>query len=325
MTLNKGNIKTGLGLQSLYQTVDTFQYMRIGEVVSVEDDKSLGRIQVKLTGTDNIVSENEVSYCYPLLPKHLLVQPKKGEAVIVFIYSREKQYTDRFYIGPITSQSDKLIKDDYGTSALAGLSIGPQAANVNFKRIPEITGVFPDEQDISIQGRYNTDITQKENEILLRAGKFVTSSPSSDNIYNFKFNKKTQAYIQIKNEVFTNKEKTTKGTVTNIVANKINLLTHADGSPSFDLTNQTNLIDDDTLAKILSSPSEGGAHPLPFGDVLITYLRLLKDALFYHVHNGSGNPATDLTISGNKQALAAFKKQADDLERRMLSNNIRIN
>lgn len=325
MTLNKGNLKTGLGLQSVYQTVDTFQQIRHGKVVSVEDDKFLGRIKVKLTGTDNVLLENDISYCFPLLPKHLSVQPKEGEAVIVFIYSRNNQYTDRFYIGPIISQPDKLDKDNFDGSALAGFSFGTQAANVNIKRIPELDGVFPDEKDISIQGRYNTDITQKHNEILLRAGKFVESSPSADNSYKIKFNQKTQAYIQIKNEVFTNKEKTTKGTVTNIVANKINLLTHAEGSPSFDLTNNKNLIDDDTLAKILSSPSEGGAHPLPFGDVLITYLRLLKDALFYHVHNGSGNPATDLTLSGNKQALAAFKKQADDLERRMLSNNIRIN
>lgn len=325
MTLNKGNLKTGLGLQSAYQTVDTFQQIRHGIVESVEDDKFLGRIQVRLRGTDNVVLEKDISYCFPLLPKHLSVQPKKGEAVIVFIYSRDKQYTDRFYIGPIISQPDKLIKDNFDGSALAGFSFGTHAANVNFKNIDELKGVFPDKEDISIQGRYNTDITQKHNEILLRAGKFVESAPSSDNRYNFKFNKKTQAYIQIKNNVFTNKEKTSKGTVTNIVANKINLLTHSGGSPSFDLTNNQNLIDEDTLAKILSPPSQGGAHPLPFGDVLITYLRLLKDALYYHVHNGSGRPATDLTLSGNKQALAAFKKQADDLERRMLSNNIRIN
>jgi hypothetical protein len=33
----------------------------------------------------------------------------------------------------------------------------------------------------------------------------------------------------------------------------------------------------------------------------------MKEALFYHVHNGNGNQATDLTISGNKQSLSAFK------------------
>jgi hypothetical protein len=41
--------------------------------------------------------------------------------------------------------------------------------------------------------------------------------------------------------------------------------------------------------------------------------------LYGHVHNGSGNPATDLTADGNKQALAIFKSKADELEKQMLS------
>jgi hypothetical protein len=31
--------------------------------------------------------------------------------------------------------------------------------------------------------------------------------------------------------------------------------------------------------------------------------KVIKEALFSHVHNGNGNTATDLTSSGNKQAL----------------------
>jgi len=86
------------------------------------------------------------------------------------------------------------------------------------------------------------------------------------------------------------------------------------------VTNQDNLISDVELNNILTK-----AHQLPFGDVLLEYLILMKEALFYHVHNGNGNQATDLTISGNKQALAAFKTKADELEKSMLSKNIRIN
>jgi hypothetical protein len=40
--------------------------------------------------------------------------------------------------------------------------------------------------------------------------------------------------------------------------------------------------------------------------------------LYGHVHNGSGNPATDLTADGNKQHLF-FKSKADELEKQMLS------
>jgi hypothetical protein len=209
-------------------------------------------------------------------------------------------------------------------TALAGFTFGTQAPDVSPDTIPELNGVFPNPQDVSVQGRFNTDITQKSNEIIIRAGKFVASTPSASNPFPFKFNTETQAYIQIKNDVVivpqSDQQPQQLGTVTNIVSNKINLLTHASGSPRFDLTNQTNLISDDELQNILS-----GAHQLPFGDILLQYLRLMKEALFRHVHNGNGNAATDLTISGNKQALADFKTQADTLEAQMLSQNIRIN
>ena len=76
----------------------------------------------------------------------------------------------------------------------------------------------------------------------------------------------------------------------------------------------------DELNKILVE-----AHQVPFGDVLLEYLILMKDALLNHVHNGSGNPATDLTVSGNKQTVALFKSKANDLEKSMLSKNVRIN
>ena len=56
------------------------------------------------------------------------------------------------------------------------------------------------------------------------------------------------------------------------MANKINLITLADGSPNFNVLNQENLISDDELANILK-----GAHQLPLGDVLLEYLILLKN------------------------------------------------
>ena len=55
------------------------------------------------------------------------------------------------------------------------------------------------------------------------------------------------------------------------------------------------------------------------------YLKLLKEAFFAHVHRGNGLPVTDLTISGNKQAVKEFKDNAAKLEQTMLSKNVRIN
>jgi hypothetical protein len=48
------------------------------------------------------------------------------------------------------------------------------------------------------------------------------------------------------------------------------------------VTNNENLISDSELSKILSSEIDGGAHRLPFGDVLLEYLKLLK-RLYFHM------------------------------------------
>jgi hypothetical protein len=320
---------------NLYASANITQNIKYGVVKALENEggslvnKGLGRIKVFLkgsivTGGDDGTPDEDLPWCFPLLPKHLSVQPKIGEVVLVMVFNNNRQHADRLYIGPIISQLPLLNKDPYEFSALAGFTFGPAEPNVNPSQITELNGVFPNPSDVSIQGRYNTDITQKNNEVIIRAGKFETVTPTPNNPYQIRFNSATQGYIQIKNDVITvqssDKTQQKKGTITNIVSNKINLLTHIDGSPRFNLTNQDNLISDEEQDLINQT-----AHQLPFGDVLLEYLILLKDALFLHVHNGNGNPATDLTVSGNKQALAAFKSKANQLEQSMLSKNIRIN
>lgn len=300
--------------------------IKLGLVISVIDPNYLGRIKIRIKGPRNMggddgVSDNDLPWAQPLVSKFLSIQPKIGEAVYVFIFSLEKQHVDRMFVGPIISQPQLLDFDPYYNTALGGFSFGNQEPNVSVATIPQLDGVFPDSKDISIQGRYNTDITQKRNEIIIRAGKFVSIEDKKSS-FKIKFNASTQAYIQVKNDVVIksklDNQPQEKGTITNIVANKINLLTHKDGHPRFDLTNQKNLISDEEMAKILET-----AHQMVFGDILIQYLILLKEAVLNHVHNGNGNKATDLT--SGKLAVAEFVKKASDLENQMLSVNIRIN
>lgn len=327
--INDGRSSLARGQSGDYDDVSNFKYLKYGVVVSTKDEYGLGRIKVRINGTaatggDKNTSDADLPYASPMIPKHLQVTPKVGEAVWVFVFDKNRQHTDRLYVGPITSQLDRLTYDDGKLTAFRGFSFGAMLPNTNIDDIPQLVGVFPNKEDISIQGRYNTDITQKTNEIVIRAGKFESAPTTSNNPYPFIFNTKTQAYIQIKNDTSLSRNQEggagEKGTITNIVANKINLITHKDGSPRFNVTGQDNLISEDEMFRILEE-----AHQLPFGDVLIEYLKLLKEALFAHVHNGNGNPATDLTASGNKQALATFKSRAEDLEKSMLSKNIRIN
>lgn len=330
----EGTNKLTKNKPSSYETSDTFRYLKFGEVMSVDDPLGLNRIKVWIKGSgsnggdDELLASNtgyeRLPWCMPLMPKHIMIKPKVGEMVLIFVFSRQQEASDRLYIGPIVSQLNKLDFDSARTTALAGFTFGPIEPNVTPENIPDLKGVFPHPDDVSIQGRYNTDITQKNNEIVLRAGKFVESKMTPLNPYPIKFNFNTQAYIQIKNNVSLPKITETEvsnrmGSVTNIVANKINLITHG-GSPNYNTTNQDNLISESEMQKIIST-----AHQLPYGDVLLQYLRLLKDAFLNHVHRGNGLAPTDLTISGNKQAIKEFTDNASRLENIMLSKNVRIN
>lgn len=331
----EGSNRLSRGIKNKDNDASNFQYLKFGEVMAVDDPLGLNRIKVWVKGSvttggdDELLGEGVNGYeslpwCLPLLPKHLSVRPKVGEMVLIFLLNKQKEGADRLYIGPLISQLNKLNFDSARTTALAGFTFGPVSPNVTPDNIPDLKGVFPNTNDVSIQGRYNTDITQKDNEIVIRAGKFVESQITQTNPYPFKFNTETQGFIQIKNKVNLPKITQTEvsdriGSVTNIVSNKINLITHG-GSPNFNTTNNVDLISFDEMEKILTT-----AHQLPFGDVLLQYLILLKEAFLSHVHNGNGKTPTDLTIDGNKQAVYEFKKNAAKLEETMLSKNIRIN
>lgn len=297
--------------------------VQIGIVASVDDPNNLGRIKIRVPGQTNVGGDgntpiDELPWSYPMMPKFFTSLPKVGEGVFVMTFSNQSSHADRLYFGPIISQLDKLNLDLLNTTGLNSFTFATTNPNVATTRIPALNGVFPKPDDISIQGRYNTDIILRKNEILIRAGKFVESKPNENNPYAFQFNNSTQGFIQIKNNVNFGGQSGI-GSVTNIVGSKINLITHKDGVPRFNVMNQESQISDEEILNILQN-----AHPLPFGDLLVQYLILLKNAFLNHVHNYNGIPPTDLTV-GNTLPVKEFNDKAEDLENRMLSKNIRIN
>lgn len=268
--------------------------------------------------------------CFPILPKHLNIVPSEGELVLIMTSSDDDKFGDRFYIGPIISSNTKLNKD-VSTSALANFQEGLTTPTEEISKVPQARGVYENPQNVVIEGRDNTDIIQRPREVLIRSGKFEVNNP-------LKFNSTNPAFIQIKSN-FSYSEPVETGppspakeiSVTNIVSDKINLLTH-NGSPAFNNplnggltkvnkeTGVAEYINEDSLEEILAT-----AHPLVFGDTLLKYLKLMKNALLNHVHNDFGtaipSDRTDKEIKG----IADFKRDAENLEKTMLSKNIRIN
>jgi len=74
------------------------------------------------------------------------------------------------------------------------------------------------------------------------------------------------------------------GSVMNIVAEKINLLSHK-SEKNYNLTNPEKQIDEDTQLEINST-----AHPLVFGDKLVEFIELVKLWVANHVHPYHGLP-----------------------------------
>jgi len=319
--------KYNFGTNNQYENLSIDRNINIGKVINIKDPLDLGRIQVRVLGLvefggDNGISDIELPWVTPMMPKILHIKPKKGESVfIVSTGTNELSRKNRLYFGPIIGQPDTINFTNPTDSPIPGLNFGAQASKPNSKQIPDLKGIYPNDDDIALQGRNNTDIILKNNELLLRANKHISNTPSKNNVFNIKFNKTTPTYIQLKGDVNISKpnEPEKLVSIANIVSSKINLLTHENGSPRFNLSNQDNLISDEEMIKILEE-----AHPLAFGDILLQYLKLMKDALLNHVHNGHGNPATDLTIT-NLQSINTFKSKAETLEKLMLSKNIRIN
>ena len=289
-------------------------------------------IKVVIPGTSNDGTKKAKDYtdieiaelpnCFPLLSRHLNFTPKVGELVMVFMKTPTDIHDDRFYMGPIISSPLKMDKD-ISTTAQSNYSDGITDAVQDISRIPSADGIYENPGNVVIEGRYNTDIIQRSSEILLRAGKF-------ENGNKLKYNSRNPGVIQIKSNF--NVKTGSKGTsVTNIISDKINLLTY-DGSPSFSEkggmtkvnkdSGVAEYIDEDKLSNLEDGILES-AHQLVFGDKLVEYLQLMRKALLNHVHNGSGNKPTDMppiTI-----AVKDYTDKAEKLEKEMLSKNIRIN
>jgi hypothetical protein len=281
-----------------------------------QSDSSIIRCEIKGKNFDDDVLVSELPNCLPMLPRHINVVPKVGEAVILFIMRGSLETEERLYLGPITSQPYNLPFEKKDETALAGFGFGTAEPDVNINTIDAAEGAYPPTHDISIQGRENSDLIFKKNEVLLRAGKFQYKQPKV-------YNKTNPSYIQIKNFHLYEPDSGDVDTknivgVTNIVSDKVNILSHKglkytpkDGT--FNLADRDSMIDDDVLNEILEK-----AEPVVFGNKLVDYLNKLKAALVAHVH-----PQAETWT--NRPGQTAIKDFVDFPLDTLLSKNIKIN
>jgi hypothetical protein len=276
--------------------------IRIATVEQIEDNldtaspnsisrNSFGhRIKVRLHEDDQQLNGNDLPWAWPLLPKHLQIIPKVGEEVLIFLQELDGAMGNRFYIGPIISQDYYL---DHGgqyeaLSLMKGLSTKPLCHPVGN---PKNDGTYPDQDTIAFQGRGDSAMWLKDEELRLMCGHkpfwnrrsiVERADPGS-----LEFNKEDLSYIQMKYDKFNGgKENGGFNSAISVVADRINLITHngANKESYLNVTDQKELITKESVEKF----SDNGQR-MVYGDELIAFLEKFRQIFADHTHHWSND------------------------------------
>jgi len=248
-----------------------------GEVINITDDTDGGRIQVRIAELDNRISDEDLPWSYPLMPKFFHIYPQKGEIVRIFLEDNKFPQRSRFWIGSIISQPQKIGFDSKFT-ALSTTNLGLVSPEKAVSTFPDAVGVFPLKTDVAIVGKVNTDIILRVNEVHIRAGKH-----ENNNV--LKLNTKNPASIDMIYEPIDGNENLYQSRSI-VMSDKIALISHS-GTPSFKAARLTTE-DRDRIFE------EG--HPIARGDVTVEALRVIIDAIITHIHPYSGLPVDKTEI-----------------------------
>lgn len=257
------------------------------QVESVSDSADGLRIKARIQ-QDGVRSIDEIPYAFPLLPKTLQTVPKIGECVLIITAKVGDDGSNRFYIGPIVSQPQFQYYDPYNYgkgTASSLLTDGFAKPLEKISNYDATKGSFPEINDIALLGRKGEDIVIKDDEIDLRCGIRTKSVGDSRLLGDVVFNNQDPAYVQLKrkNNIGISKGQEANS-VANVVADKINLISHKDIN-SLPLTDNEELIKTDDMDSIMSQ-----LHKLPYGDILVDVLKKIVSALVNHVHPYPGLP-----------------------------------
>lgn len=281
---------------------------RISQVLSVADNIDGDRIKVRLYPEDDTVSSiNDLPYCFPLIPKMVHVKPKVNEYVFVVTSDSKEANTQRYYIGPIISQPTHMeLEREYigATSVLNNSYVGADPApSMN----PETKGAFMNSEDIGFEGRRHTGVQLTDRDVRVKAGVKVHGRGENE-VY---FNTKNPAYLKLDyNEDEQLSGGRTYNSTATLVADQINLI-GTNAKDYFNVTDRDDLISDDVMKEIIEK-----AHQLPYGDILIEFLSLFREAFLKHVHPyPTLPPCVDSTV---------LRVQGYDLNK-ILSETVKIN
>lgn len=298
-------------------TIGKIKVVRFTKVISIDDDADADRIKVRLQPEDNGKSIEELPYAFPFIPKMIHIKPKVGEAVLVILTVTNDGNSQRYYVGPVISQDHRLYDDPY----FMGADSFTDGCFKKFDPAPSLDpkqhGIFPNDDDIVIRGRKNTDIQITEDDIRIKAGVKVVKEEASH--YAMEFNGKDPAYIKVK---YSPKgfDKLSEKSYVSLVGDKIVLMGNhsslnvANGRGA--LHDPDDLLTDEDFRDIVIN-----AEKVPYGKKLVKFLSKFVNTFVSHTHP---YPMFPPCPTKDIVDLTADKAMLLDNEQ-MLSDNIRIN
>ena len=191
--------------------------------------------------------------------------PKVGEIVLVLLASNlsnksKTAISNRFWVGPLIFNFDEILKNDIQSSNITSNLFKDKSRNNKTERdIFPIDNQKNDEDTVSIIGRNNTDITQSENKIKLRAGKHKKGEPTKFNDGNPVYN--ILEYIDENNGYSLT------------VGDEIYLISHK-GRFNF-----KKIITKDDLSQLKKN-----SQSMLYGELTVSYLKTLTQAFINHIH-----------------------------------------
>lgn len=255
---------------------DTINLVKICEVIWVDDRTDSNRIKVRLLPEDSTQPVEDLPYAIPFLPQMIHIKPKLHEAALILNSVANDGKSQRYYIGPVISQINHMY-DEPMYDAMA------QYETATNKKDPAPTldknstlGAVPTNEEIAVVGRKFSDIILGDNDLRIRCG--VKKVDSIEN-RSFSYNTVDPAYIKLKYYDTGLEGVDNCNSTATVVADKINLIGNKSKEHAFATNDKAELINDDNMKKLIET-----AHALPYGDILIEFLKLFRDAFMNHTH-----------------------------------------
>lgn len=305
-------------------------------VRDIEDKSKKNRLKVEIVsideqgnikgGRDNNIPLDRLPICVPLLPEFLHVRPQIGECVYVISENPTDLSSPRFWIGPVITSQLKMNFEGYAeaqgvfnsSSFKSGEIYDKASTNSSNSKIETI---IPQQGEVAVQGREDADVTFKNREVIIRAGKLVKGELDINETHPCRVQLK-----QVENEgesegalsQFIVNSNFQPFSQINIEATNINLISTEGKNRNPESQNIETNTNRQNLERYGGITKE--LHPVVFGDELITLLKVMINFMLTHIHTPQGTAVHPLEDIGKLSLYRTDQKMQD-----LISKNIRVN